>query len=328
MKLTEQARTEAAPAAAIRDELRLIVPLRHGGVGGSKLLYELAGPPGAPLLVVAGGISAGRHVLASYDFPEAGWWQSQAASLDLSRFQILAFDWFGSDGQVSLPIDPADQAEALRQLLDHLGVDKVAAFIGASYGAMVGMHWAARYPERIGALLAISASDRPHPFASACRSLQRAVITLGERHGDMASGVALARAMAMLTYRTAEEFADRFAEEPTIRNTVVRVASPDSLAAQGARHSERMNGFAYRRLSESIDLHRIDPAEIGLPLTLVAVDSDALVPAADIERMAARVPGAALHRISSRFGHDAFLKEEAQVGAIITCFLDTLELSR
>jgi homoserine O-acetyltransferase len=89
-----------------------------------------------------------------------------------------------------------------------------------------------------------------------------------------------------------------------------------------------MNGFAYRRLSESIDLHRIDPAEIGVPLTLVAVDSDALVPAADIERMADRVPGAALHRISSRFGHDAFLKEEAQVGAIITCFLDTLELSR
>ena len=109
---------------------------------------------------------------------------------------------------------------------------------------------------------------------------------------------------------------------------MVRVASQDYLAAQGARHSERMNGFAYRRLSESIDLHRIDPAEIGLPLTLVAVDSDALVPAADIERMAARVPGAALHRISSRFGHDAFLKEEAQVGAIITCFLDTLELSR
>jgi len=328
MKPNEQYRTETAPAVACRGELSVIVPLRHGGIGGGKLAYELLGRPGAPLLIVAGGISAGRHVLGSCDFAEAGWWQSQSGSFDPSRYQILAIDWFGSNGSITLPIDPVDQVEALRQLLDHLGIAKVAAFIGASYGAMVGMHFAALLPDRLGALLAISASDRPHPFASACRALQRGVITLGERHGDMASGVALARAMAMLTYRTPDEFADRFGEAPIIRNSIVRVASEDYLAAQGERHCERMNGFAYRRLSESIDLHRIEAETIKVPLTLVAVDSDALVPADDIERMAGRLSGATLHRISSRFGHDAFLKEEAQVGAIITSFLDTLELSR
>ena len=328
MNLIDRCSSDTAPYAAIRDGLSVMVPLRHGGMAGGTLRYELVGPPGAPLLIVAGGISAGRHVLGSYDFPHAGWWQPQAASLDPSRFQLLAIDWFGSDGSIGLPIDPADQAEALLQLLDHLGIARAAAFIGASYGAMVGMHFAALFPRRLGALLAFSAADRAHPFASACRALQRAVITLGEGHGDMASGVALARAMAMLTYRTPEEFADRFKDEPTIRNTVVRVASEDYLAAQGARHCKRMNGFAYRRLSESIDLHRIDPAGIAVPLALVAVDSDALVPAADIERMANCAPGATLRRISSRYGHDAFLKEEAQVAKIITEFLDSLEISR
>jgi homoserine O-acetyltransferase/O-succinyltransferase len=329
MKPTEQLKIEADSAAACRGELSIAVSLRHGGTGGGKLAYELLGPPGAPLLIVAGGISAGRHVLASYDFPEPGWWQSQTVSLDSSRYQILGFDWLGADGAIALPIDPADQVEALRQLLDHLGIARAAGFIGASYGAMVGMHFAALFPHRLDALLAISASDRPHPFASACRALQRQALTLGERNGEREAGVALARALAILTYRTPQEFEERFAARPTIgSDETVRVAAEDYLDAQGRRHAGRMNSLAYRRLSESIDLHWIDPAEVKVPLTLVAVDNDALVPAADIERMAARVPGGILRRISSRFGHDAFLKEEAQVSAIITEFLASLEISQ
>lgn len=314
---------------ACRDELPIILTLRHGGTAETKLRYELVGRPGTPLLIVAGGISAGRHVLASDDFPEAGWWQAQASSFDPATHHVLAIDWVNSDGALSHAIDPADQAEAIRQLLDHLGIDRAAAFIGASYGAMVGMHLAALWPGRLGGLLAISAADRPHPYASACRALQRQALTLGERHGDPAAGVALARAMAMLTYRTPEEFADRFAEEPTVgRNTLVRVAAEDYLDAQGQRHCRRMNSIAYRRLSESIDLHRVDPAAIAVPLTLVGVDNDALVPAADIQSLAARVPGARFQLMHSRFGHDAFLKEEAQVAAIISQFLNFPELSQ
>ena len=324
MGLIERCRITAEPGAA-RGELRIILPLRHGGIAGSKLRYELVGPPGAPLLIVAGGISAGRHVLSSQEFPEPGWWQSQAPALDPTRHQLLAINWLNADGVITLPIDPADQAEAIHQLLDHLGLKGRAAFIGASYGAMVGMHFAARFPDRLAGLLAISAADRPHPFASACRALQRQALSLGERHGDPASGVALARAMAILTYRTPQEFAERFAAEPAIDGRFVRVASEDYLSAHGERHCRRMNSLAYRRLSESIDLHRIDPAELSVPLTLAGVDQDALVPFDDIERLASLVPGSRLRRITSRFGHDAFLKEDSQVASIITEFLETLE---
>ena len=303
------------------------MPLRHGGIAGFSLRYELVGPADAPLLLVAGGISAGRHVVASEGFPEAGWWQAQAASFGVHR--VLAIDWVGADGVIDLPIDPADQAEAIAWLLDELGESKAISFIGASYGAMVGMHLAARHPHRLSALLAISAADRAHPFASACRALQRQALTLGQRLGDPASGVALARAMAILTYRTPEEFADRFAAEPTVgANTLVRVAAEDYLEAHGERHCRRMSSIAYRRLSESIDLHRVDPAGIKVPLTLVAVDQDALVPAPDIEALAARIAGSRVHLIHSRFGHDAFLKEGAQVGAIIAEFLNSLEPSQ
>ena len=319
---------EALPSPACRDELRLTQPLRHGGIAGFGLRYELVGTPGAPLLVVAGGISAGRHVVASYEFPEAGWWQPQSASLDPSGFQLLAIDWIGADGRINLPIDPADQAHAIAKLLDHLGVAKAAAFIGASYGAMVGMHFAALFPGRLGGLLSISAADRPHPYASACRALQRKALLLGDKHGDHESGVALARAMAILTYRTPEEFAERFDAEPDFRGRLLRVASEDYLDAHGERHARKMNTAAYLRLSESIDLHRVDPAAITVPATFVGVDRDALVPLADVEALADAVPGSTFRTIHSRFGHDAFLKEDAQVGAIITAFLESLEISR
>jgi len=324
MALTDRRNfTETSPAAALRGERRHIMPLRHGGIAGFKLRYELAGSPAAPLLLVAGGISAGRHVVASGEFPDVGWWQAQAAAF--AGHRLLAIDWIGADGVIDLPIDPADQAEAVAWLLDELGEPRAAAFVGASYGAMVGMHLAARHPGRIGALLAISAADKPHPYASACRALQRKALGLGEAYGNPAAGVALARAMAMLTYRTPEEFAERFAAEPELHDSRLRVGAEDYLDAQGARHCRRMSAIAYRRLSESIDLHRIDPTEIRCPLTLVAVDHDALVPARDIEALAATIPGAAFHLIRSRFGHDAFLKEEAQVAAIITDFLNSLE---
>ena len=313
---------------ARRGEFDLELQLKHGGSANVRLRYEIVGPEHAPVLVAAGGISAGRHVIASDGFPEAGWWQSQAANFRLPDFRLLSIDWIGADGSLDRPIDPADQAEAIAGLLDYRGISSIAGFVGASYGAMVGMHFAARYPERCGALLAISASASAHPFASACRALQRQALTLGEVHDDPKSGVALARAMAILTYRTPQEFGERFPEPPAVIGERLRVPAEAYLDFQGAKHRERMCSIAYRRLSESIDLHRIDPSVIGVPLTLVAVDQDGLVPPADFQSLADRVPGSSFHLIHSRYGHDAFLKEDAEVGAIIDTFLNSLELSK
>lgn len=310
---------------AVRGELPVALALRFGGEAVVSIRYELLGREEAPLLIVAGGISAGRHVLSSGEFPELGWWEGQAASFDLSRFRVLAVDWIGADGLTDCPIYPADQAAALVHLLERLDVHKAAAFIGASYGGMVGMHFAAEHPQRLGKLLSISAAAQAHPFSSACRALQRRAVTLGETAGDAAAGVALARSLAMLTYRTPEEFADRFAGSPTIADGTVRVAAEDYLDHHGERHCRRMSASAYLRLSESIDLHCIDPIAIAVPLALAAVDSDALVPPADVRVLADAIPGARFQLLHSRYGHDAFLKEEAQVAALIADFLETLE---
>ena len=321
MSLTDRRSDDAAlDAPATRGEFNLRLALRHGGEASVTLRYELVGN-GDPLLIVAGGISAGRHVVATPKFAEPGWWQAQAATFALDHYRLLAIDWGGADGTTDLPIDSADQADAIAALLDRLGIALADAFIGASYGGMVALKFAARHRARVAAILVISAAGAAHPFASACRSLQRRALELG---GEQ-EGVALARAMAMLTYRTPAEFGERFADPPRIDNGRVRVAADDYLDFHGQRHAGRMTATAYRRLSESIDLHRVEPGNLAIPATFAAVDSDALVPAADIEAFARAVSDARFCSIRSRFGHDAFLKEEAQVATIITEFLDSLE---
>jgi homoserine O-acetyltransferase len=310
-------------AAAVHGEFEALVDFRHFGRSEATIRYELVGTRG-PLLVVAGGISADRHVVASCEFPQAGWWQAIANALAPDRNRILAINWLGADGSIDRPIDPADQAQALALTLDHLALDRCDAFVGASYGAMVGMHLAALHPDRVGRLLAFCAAHRAHPFASALRSVQRRTIALAETLGDANDGVALARSLAMITYRSPEEFEHRFAAPPAIRDGAVEIGADSYLAAQGERIVGRLGAVAYRRLSESIDLHAIEPRSIRCPVTLAGADTDQLVPLADVEALAAALPGSEIHVIRSLYGHDAFLKEAGQVGAILSSSLCSL----
>ncbi|MCA1652605.1 MAG: homoserine O-succinyltransferase [Sphingomicrobium sp.] len=308
---------------ALGGALEVILPLRYAGARSVSIGYEIVGPARAPVLIVAGGISAGRHVISSDEFAESGWWECQKTALSAAR--ILAIDWIGSDGALDCPIDPTDQALAIAAVLDALGIVRAAGFAGASYGAMVGLHFAVLFPHRCEQLLAISASERAHPFSSACRSLQRKAIALGERADDPAAGVALARALAMLTYRTADEYRQRFDAAPSVEGLSVRVSAEDYLDFQGARSAARTSAVAYRRLSESIDLHQMEASQLNLPCIFVAVESDWLVPMEDIRALADHVPQARFIVLPSLFGHDAFLKEQDQVSAILTEFIASLE---
>lgn len=310
-------RRNAAPAAdafAERGECWLTLPLRHAGPRTVRIGYECLGPPDAAAIAVLGGISADRHLAASKRYPEAGWWQAQIGAdraLNPRRVRLIGIDWLGADGVLDAPIDSADQADALAAVLDALGVRQLHALIGASYGAMVGLAFAARHGQRLRRLLAISGGHRPHPYASAWRSVQRAIVRLG---GDAPprrrAALAVARQLAMLSYRTPEEFAERFGTGPALHDDRCEVAAESYLRACGERFADRFDATAFLRLSESIDLHQVDPSSISVPTTVVAVADDRLVPIADLYDLVERLAGPArLIALRSRYGHDAFLKE-------------------
>ncbi len=303
---------------AIRGVLRTTLTLLHAGTRAVQIGYELVGPADAPVVLAAGGISAHRHVVASETFPEPGWWQTQSGvGLDTTRVRLLAIDWLGADGELDAPIDSADQADAIAAVLDSLDIDTLAAFVGSSYGAMVGLQFAARYPQRLGRLVAISGAHRSHPYASAWRALQRQAVALGQLQCDASQGLALARQLAMLSYRTPAEFAERFPAAPTLVHGRVRVAAEDYLEHCAAGWIARTSPTAFLRLSESIDLHAINPRTVRVPTTVVAIAEDRLVPLEDLFALSEALPSSEIRVLRSKFGHDAFLTETLDIGGIL-----------
>ena len=127
------------------------LPLHLGGeLRDVQIAWRLDGATG-PVIAALGGISAGRYVTGKNP---KGWWSDVVGpdgALDTTRYRILGFDFLGGSGQTTGPrsgekgfpsISAFDQAEILRRLVSHLGIDQLHAIVGASYGAMVALAFA------------------------------------------------------------------------------------------------------------------------------------------------------------------------------------------
>lgn len=306
--------------------------LHHGGeLAGARLAWRLDGAAALPVVVAMGGISAHRRVYDRRD-PRAGWWHELVGpglALDTNRCRVLGIDFLGGSGDSTRPVPGAappsissyDQAAALHVLLGHLGLPRVRAIVGASYGGMVALAFGERYGTAVERLVVISAADRAHPLATAWRCVQRRTVRFAIAHEDGAGGLVLARALAMATYRSGEEFAARFAAPPQRVDGRFVFPVEEYLFARGRDYAVRYQPEAFLCLSESIDLHRVDAARIAVPTRVIAVREDQLVPIEDMRALAARLPDAQLHEISSLHGHDAFLKEAGQIRPVLSRLL-------
>lgn len=307
-----------------------LTPFHGEGARDVRVRYALHGAAGAPVVIVQGGISASRF--AADAGGETGWWPAIVGAdraIDTRRWRVFSIDWLdhATLGDCRA-VGSEDQADAIAAVLDALGIRRAHAFVGASYGAMVGLAFASRHPERLHRLVAIAGAHRAHPLAVAVRNLQREIVRLGAAHGDIAAGLDLARRLAMTTYRGEREFAERCNGAPEYRDGRYRFAEEDWLAAAGASFVRRFAAERFLGLSESIDLHAIAPESVRVPATLIGIASDRLVPLAELCELQRRAGApASLHVIDSRYGHDAFLKEPGQIAPLIAEALGTESLA-
>lgn len=296
-------------------------PIHAEGPRDVRVRFALYGAADGPLVIVQGGISSNRHAAAPTS-GTIGWWDCMVGpgrTIDTERFSVLSIDWLGQvDIAPARAIGTEDQADALAALLDTLGIRRAHAYVGASYGAMVGLALAARHPTRLRRLVAISGAHRAHPLSIALRNLQREIVRLGSRLGDTGAGLDLARRLAMTTYRSEREFAQRCADPADFVDGRFRFAEEGWLQAAGKKFAASFEAERFLALSESIDLHGIAPKDVRVPTTLIGVVSDRVVPLADLCELQNLCGAAAtLHVIDSVYGHDAFLKEPVQVGALV-----------
>ena len=307
--------------------------LHFGGtLEGVRVAWKIAGNTSGPVVVALGGISAGRHVASEGGVK--GWWHEvvgAGCALNTNEVQVLGMDFLGGScdttgpqrGQTDFPsVGAYDQAELLRQLLDHLQIPQLRLLIGASYGGMVGLAFAERFRDRVHRLVVISAAHRSHPMSTAWRSVQRAIVRRAAEKGDGPEGLRLARALAMATYRSSEEFTQRFSGEPQRVDGRFQFPVETYLLSRGDAYAATYIPEAFVCLSESIDLHRIDPSKIQVPVTLVGIREDQLVPISDMRELARSLSGPSeLIELSSLYGHDAFLKEGAALKIVFSTAL-------
>lgn len=289
---------------------------------------RLYGNPNGPLLIVLGGISASRFV-ADGGRLNRGWWSKlvrKGGAIDLNKFKVLGVDFAPGKGGLDCPetITTADQAKRIVDLLQAEKLGPARAMIGSSYGGMCSLVLAQNHADWVESLCIIGAAHKPYPIGVGWRGIQRRVVRLGLDAGKPEAGLKLARELAMTTYRTPEEFADRFALTETGRNPF-SFDICDYLGSRGDVFARDMDAQRFLALSESIDLHRVEPENISTPTLLMTAISDQLAPLPDMRELRDRLAGPSeLFTFTSLYGHDAFLKEYDAMSPRLEAFCKNL----
>jgi homoserine O-acetyltransferase len=296
---------------------------RGGEIKDPHLFYHWEGQRDLPVVVVLGGISADCFVSG-----EKGWWKDfvkPSGAIDTNSFSVLSFDYLGGNGksfgprnsqQKEVGIDTHDQAKALKELMGHLRISKLHAIVGSSYGGMVGLAFAGLYPDLVRQLFVVSASHRPNTRSLALRSIQRQIVRLSPTKKQ---GLAQARSLAMIGYRSVEELDRRFGRKKgKISEKGLHFLVEDYLKAKGDEFSQKFHYQAFLNLSESIDFHFVDPSTIKVPSTFIGVDSDQLVFTKEMRELSKGIQAqSSFYEIKSLYGHDAFLKEVNSIGVLL-----------
>ncbi|MEX5633713.1 homoserine O-acetyltransferase MetX [Parafrankia sp. FMc2] len=334
---------------------------RGGSLSGLTIAYETWGRLAVDrsnAVLVLHALTGDSHVHgpAGPGHPTAGWWDAligPGAPLDSERFFVVCPNVLGGCQGTTGPAAPApdgqpwgsrwpeitvgDQVRAEALLADTLGITRWAAVVGGSMGGMRALEWAVALPERVARAVVLSCGAAATAEQIALYATQLAVIRAdphwlgGDYHhrpagGGPHTGLAFARQMGQVSYRSEAEFAHRFG------NTVQsdgRYAAASYVEHQGAKLISRFDAGTYVTLTTAMMSQDVGRGRGGVPaalrgcrvpVTVAGIDSDRLYPPR-LQAELARHLGTEAHLVSSEFGHDGFLLETAAVGQLVRAAL-------
>jgi homoserine O-acetyltransferase len=341
---------------------------------GFRLAFETWGelsPARDNAVLVLHALTGDSHVRgdAGPGHPTDGWWSDivgPGAPIDTDRWFVVAPNMLGgcqgSTGPASIAPDGyewasrfpyltiRDQVAAQVRLADALGIDVWAAVVGGSMGGMHALEWGAGHPERVTRLAVLAAPPINTADQIALNSVQLEAIAIDPRfqrgeYYDSADGdgphrgLALARRMALLNYRSPTELNQRFQRSWQSGVSPLghggRFAVESYLDFHGNRFTRRFDANSYITLVEAMNSHDVGRDRGGVEEALRAVtartlvlgiDSDRLFPVEGQHRIARSIPdaldGDRATVITSDFGHDGFLIEADAVSRHLRRLLD------
>jgi homoserine O-acetyltransferase len=358
--------------------LQEALPLYRGGsIEHPVIAYETWGQLNDArdnTLLLFTGLSPSAHAASSPADPKPGWWEQMIGAgrpIDTNRYFVVCVNSIGSPYGSSSPasIDPRtgrafgiafpevtleDVARGGYEVLRSLGIQTVASVVGPSMGGMTVLAFAAQFPGVARSMISISGAAAANPFAISLRSLQREIVRNDPawRGGNYEpgrgprQGMRLARKLGTITYRSHEEWDQRFGR----RRVAEASGMPGDFRAQfevesylehqGQRFAEVYDANCYLYLSRAMD--QFDLAEHGagsletafarlqVPRALVlgaqtdmlyTIDQQALI-AEQLRQSGSEVE---FHAFPSPQGHDAFLVDSARFEPVIRGFLENRE---
>ncbi len=340
---------------------------------GIRLAYESWGelsPARDNAVLILHALTGDSHVRgpAGPGHPTDGWWGDlvgPGAAIDTDRWFVVAPNMLGgcqgSTGPSSIAPDGyewasrfpyltiRDQVQAQVLLADALGIARWGAVIGGSMGGMHALEWGVGHADRVERLAVLSSPPTTTADQIALNGVQLEAIQMdprfaGGEYYDAADGdgphrgLALARRMALLNYRSPTELNQRFqrswqsGKDPLGQGG--RFAVESYLDFHGNKFTRRFDANSYLTLVEAMNSHDVGRGRGGVEdaLALVTartlvlgIDSDRLFPVEGQHRIArgiASVPGEAAVVLTSDFGHDGFLIETAAVGGHLRRLLE------
>jgi homoserine O-acetyltransferase len=219
-------------------------------------------------------------------------------------------------------------------LVEWLGVRRLRLVLGGSLGGMQVLEWALLYPERVESLAPIAVSGRHSAWCIGLSEAQRqAIYTDPQWNGGRyapgrppAAGLAVARMIAMCSYRSRRSFELRFGRARS-RRALYEVER--YLGYQGQKLAERFDANSYVTLTRAMDSHDVARGRgdyeavlrsVRHRMLVVAIDSDVLYPPEEQEELVALLPNADLALLHSVHGHDGFLVDAEALNALLVRF--------
>ncbi len=281
------------------------------------------------------------------------------AAIDTDRYFVVCPNVLGGCQGTTGPASPSangtpygsrfpmvtirDQVAVEVALADRLDIGTWAGVVGGSMGGMRALEWCVGYPDRVdrAVVLAVGAAATADQIALCGLQVRAIRSDPAFQGGDYyesgvrpVDGLALARGIGQFSYRTSGELEARFGRQAQDSEDPLkggRYAVGSYLDHHGDKLAERFDPNSYIVLSEAMNHHDIGRgrggqdqalARVRTAVTVAGVDTDRLYPVELQRALAERLPGSRpLTVIHSASGHDGFLLEVDQVGAVIASAL-------
>ncbi len=308
--------------------------------------------------------------------PTPGWWEGVVGpnhAIDTNKYFVVCANVLGGCQGSTGPASPhpedgkpyglrfpvvtiRDMVRAQASLADAIGIRTWRAVVGGSMGGMQALEWAIMFPSRVRTLAAIATSAAASAQQIAWGSIGRRALLMdpGYNNGeyyDVAPdegpwyGLAVARMVAQVTFRTDSRFTEKFGRELSDSNLnehgidlFSRFSVEGYLDHHGDKLVRRFDANSYLYIGKAMDLHDIGRSRGGIeqalkritaPTLSLSIDSDILYPPYQQEflhrRLAHTDPRTRHVTIESGEGHDGFLVDVAPVSLHLSEFLADTE---